>query len=198
MTTPDPDGPENTNTDGGSDDVRLRVATAADATLLANLLELYIHELSDVFPGLHLGSDGRFGYPKLPSFFETEGRFPFLIERDGRLAGFALVTRGSPISDDPTVFDVAEFFVLRGERAGNVGRRAAELLWRRFPATWTVRVAEANRGAVAFWSAVVLRFAGGATVEVRRAGDHRGMGWRIFTFHSAARDIPEGEPQKFD
>lgn len=197
MTKLDPNAPVTMN-EGSSGDVRLRVATAADATLLGNLLELYIHELSDVFPGLRIGADGRFGYPKLPSFFETEGRFPFLIERDGRLAGFALVTRGSPISDDPTVFDVAEFFVLRGERAGGVGRRAAELLWHRFPGPWTVRAAEANRGAVAFWSAVVLGFGDGTSVEVRRAGDHRGMGWRIFTFRSVPRDIPETGPQKFD
>lgn len=166
--------------------VRLRVATSADATVLMNLLELYIHELSDVFPGLHVGPDGRFGYPKLPSFFELDGRFPFLIERDGRLAGFALVTRGSPVSGDADVFDIAEFFVLRAERAAGVGRRAAELLWHRFAGPWTVRVAEANRGAVAFWSSVVLSFADGASVEVRRAGDHHGMGWRIFTFRSTA------------
>jgi len=198
MTTSNTSATTNTVTEGTSADVRLRVATVVDATVLANLLELYVHELSDVFPGLHIGADGRFGYPKLPSFFEAEGRFPFLIEREGRLAGFALVTRGSPISDDPAVFDVAEFFVLRGERSAGVGRRAAELLWRRFPGPWTVRVAEANRGGVAFWSAAVLGFADGASVEVRRAGDHRGMSWRIFTFRSAARDIPEGESQKFD
>lgn len=175
MEPPDPSGAE----------VGLRVITAADAPVLANLLELYIHELSDVFPGLRVGADGRFGYPKLPSFFETEGRLPFFVERGGRLAGFALVTRGSPVSEDPAVFDVAEFFVLRAERAAEVGRRAAELLWRRFPGPWTVRVAEANRGAVAFWTAVVLGFPDAAAVEVRRAGDHGGMGWRIFSFRSA-------------
>lgn len=176
-------------TASNADDVRLRVATAGDATALGNLLELYVHELSDVFPGLHVGADGRFGYPKLPSYFEEEGRFPFLIERNGRLAGFALVTRGSPASNDPSVFDVAEFFVLRAERAGGVGRRAAELLWRRFPGPWTVRVAETNRGAVGFWSSVVLAFAHGDSVDLRRAGDHRGMGWRIFTFRSPTPSI---------
>lgn len=173
-------------TASSTDEVRLRSAAGADATALGNLLELYIHELSDVFPGLHVDPDGRFGYPKLPSFFQQEGRFAFLIERNGGLAGFALVTRGSPVSEDPCVFDVAEFFVLRSERAAGVGRRAAELLWRRFPGPWTVRVAEANRGAVAFWSTAVLEFTDATGIEVRRAGDHRGMGWRIFAFRSAA------------
>jgi len=175
------------------DEVRLRVATAADTTALGNLLELYIHELSNVFPGLHVGSDGRFGYAKLSSYFEAEGRFPFLIERNSRLAGFALVTRGSPVAQDPAVFDVAEFFVLRSERTGGVGRRAAELLWHRFPGPWTVRVAEANRDGLAFWSSVILSFADGASVEVRRAGDRGGMGWRIFRF-STARGAAQPAP----
>src|SRR3569832_2942286 len=48
-----------------ADVVFLRGATAADAGVLGNLLELYVHELSDVFPGLHVGPDGRFGYAKL-------------------------------------------------------------------------------------------------------------------------------------
>jgi len=166
------------------DDVTLKVATAADAPVLANLLELYVHELSDIFPGLRVGPDGRFGYPKLPLYFEEEGRFPFLIEGGGRLLGFALVTRGSPVSSDPAVFDMAEFFVLRGERGTGVGQRAASLLWQRFPGPWTVRVSEANHEALAFWSSVVLSYGGGSAVEVRRAWDAGGMHWRVFSFRS--------------
>ncbi len=186
-------------------EVTLKVAAPDDAPVLANLLELYIHELSDIFPGLHVGADGRFGYPKLASYFEQEGRFPFLIRRGERLAGFALITRGSPVSDDPTVFDVAEFFVLRAERGAGVGRRAAELLWRRFPGPWTVRVSEANDEALAFWSSAVLAFAAGAPVEVRRTGGPGSVHWRVFTFRAGAapgsdgdRGIPESHSQKFD
>ena len=42
--------------------VNLDAATLADAGLLANLLELYIHDLSQTFPDIELGADGRFGY----------------------------------------------------------------------------------------------------------------------------------------
>lgn len=81
--------------------VTLERATSADATLLANLLELYAHDLSDVFP-MTLGPDGRFGYRRLPLYWsEPDKRFAFLIRRGGEVAGFALVTVGSPASDDP-------------------------------------------------------------------------------------------------
>src|SRR3954453_22280529 len=106
--------------------VSLDVAGPNDRGLLANLLELYIHDMTDVFPGVEIHADGRFGYAKLPLYWsEPERRFPFIIRCDARVVGFALVTRGSPASDDPNVFDVAEFFILRRYRRSGVGRRAA-------------------------------------------------------------------------
>src|SRR5262249_23093675 len=100
-----------------SQKVTLDIATPSDAEVLSNLLELYVHDLSEAFPSIELGEDGRFGYPKLPLYWsEPERRFAFLLRCDGRLAGFVLATCGSPAAEDPEVFDVAEFFVLRRYR----------------------------------------------------------------------------------
>lgn len=164
--------------------VSLAAASAADATLLGNLLELYSHELSSVFPDVSLGPDGRFGYPRLPLYWsEPDRRFAFVIHADDQIAGFALVTRGAPGSADADVFDVAEFFVLRRYRRLGVGRAAALLLWRRLAGTWTVRVAESNRGALAFWADVILGAApAGVAVSVRTSG---ATTWRVFTFDAA-------------
>ena len=74
-----------------SRDVSLAVATPADAPLLANLLELYLHDLSEAFP-IEVGADGRFGYEFLPLYWTEAGRrFPFLIRCGPRVAGFALL-----------------------------------------------------------------------------------------------------------
>src|SRR5215510_9920030 len=122
-------------------EVTLDLASPSDAVLFSNLLELYVHDMSEIFPNVEIGADGRFGYGKLPLYWsEPDRRFPFLLRCDGRIAGFALATRGSPATDDPDVFDVAEFFVARGYRRFGVGRRAARLLWNRFPGKWIVRV----------------------------------------------------------
>src|SRR6478609_11342972 len=108
--------------------LRLELARQEESPLLANLLELYIHDLSEIFPVVQLGPEGRFGYPRLSSYWsEPEARFPFLIRKHGKVVGFALAQRGSPLSDDPEVLDVAEFFVLRNVRHAGVGARAAEL-----------------------------------------------------------------------
>jgi predicted acetyltransferase len=169
----------------GSPETVLEAATVADATLLSNLLELYIHDLSAAFPNVELGPDGRFGYGKLPLYWsEPDRHFPFLITYDARVAGFALATRGSPATDDSNVFDVAEFFVIRRHRRSGVGQHAAALLWNRLPGRWTVRVSEGNPGALAFWTGVIANFTRGAAVELKRPGDPHA--WRVFSFDSAA------------
>ncbi|HET7545362.1 MAG TPA: GNAT family N-acetyltransferase [Polyangiaceae bacterium] len=149
--------------------------------LLANLLELYLHDLSETFAQIQLGPDGRFGYPWLESYWtEREKRFPFLIRQQGKVTGFALAQRGSPLSDDPEVFDVAEFFVLRSERRSGVGARAATLLWERFAGRWIVRVAEGNRAGLPFWTRVIHSYAGDAASQTVR-GEARNR-FRVFAF----------------
>ncbi len=168
-----------------SERVTLTLAASADGVLLANLLELYIHDLSDVFSHLELepGSDGRFGYPKLPLYFsEPDRRFACLIRRGPHVAGFALVTRGSPVSEDPDVHDIAEFFVMRRHRRSGVGQQAAALLWRQFPGKWTVRVSEGNAAARAFWARAVTEFTQGTATELARPGSPHP--WRVFCFDS--------------
>jgi predicted acetyltransferase len=165
-------------------EVTLDAATPDDAALIANLMELYIHDLSAVFTDVALGPDGRFGYSKLPLYWsEPERRFPFLIRCDARIAGFVLVTRGSPASDDPDTLDIAEFFVLRRYRRSRVGHRAARLLWNHLPGRWTVRVTEANTVAVAFWHEVIDAAVGSRATC--RTIDGRPAPWRTYTFESA-------------
>ncbi|HYQ00746.1 MAG TPA: GNAT family N-acetyltransferase [Polyangiaceae bacterium] len=170
--------------------VRLELAREEERSLLANLLELYIHDLSEAFC-VQIGADGRFGYPRLASYWAEPGkRFPFLIRQEGRLLGFALAQRGSPLSDDPEVFDVAEFFVLRAERRSGVGARAAKLLWDHLPGRWTVRVSEANRAAVPFWTRVVKDYAGDAVTQTQRdSAAHR---WQVFAFDARPSAAPSG------
>jgi predicted acetyltransferase len=169
----------------GSHEVVLEAATSTDAAVLSSLLELYSHDLSEVFE-LELGVNGRFGYEKLPLYWsEPERRFPFLIHVGARIAGFALVTRGSPAFGDPADFDVAEFFVVRRYRRSGVGRRAAFLLWNRFPAAWIVRVAEGNQKGLLFWTNVIGEYTSGTAVETTHPGSPHT--WRVFSFNSANR-----------
>ena len=159
-------------------------AIREQAPILANLLELYAHDFSEI-RGLNLREDGRFGYEALPLYWTEPGRYPFLIRVDGSLAGLVLVKRGAGISGAEVVWDLAEFFVVRGCRRRGVGTHAALEVWRRFPGVWEVRVMQKNDAALRFWAETISLFTGEESDGV--AIEHGGDAWVLFSFESRGR-----------
>jgi len=156
-------------------------AAAEQAPILANLLELYAHDFS-AFYDVELGPDGRFGYKQLPLYWSEPARHPFLVRVEGKLAGFVLVRRGSEVSGDASIWDMAEFFVIRGYRRRGIGTHVAHQVWRQFPGRWEVRVLEENVSARHFWERAISQFAEQTADPVRV--DHNGDSWTIFSFGS--------------
>ena len=158
-------------------------ATREQELVVANLLELYAHDFSE-FHDVELGEEGRFVYPDLALYWSEADRHPFLVRVDGKLAGVILVRRGSRISGDAAVWDMAEFFIVRRYRRRGAGSRAAQEIWRRFPGRWEIRVMEKNETGRRFWARAVAAFAGEAGKTSRYSKD--GGSWRLFAFVSAA------------
>jgi predicted acetyltransferase len=156
-------------------------ATEEQEPILANLLELYVHDFSE-FLDVPLGADGRFGYTPLRLYWIEPDRYPFLVKVDGNLAGLALVKRGTGVSGDRTVWDMAEFFVVRGQRRHGIGTRIVHEVWRRFPGLWEVRVMESNSPARRFWERAVASFTGAEAGPVRV--EKGGKWWSVFSFES--------------
>jgi predicted acetyltransferase len=161
--------------------VRLELALREQSPILANLLELYAHDFSEFQP-LDISPEGRFGYKSLPLYWSESNRHPFLIRFNGELAGLALVKRGSEISDHEEVWDMAEFFVLRGCRRHGVGTLAAQEVWRRFPGLWEVRAMQSNPSAISFWNRAISDFIRESIQPVRIEKD--GKSWQLYSFQS--------------
>jgi predicted acetyltransferase len=161
--------------------IEIDPALCEHAPILANLLELYAHDFSE-FYSLKIGVDGRFGYRSLPLYWSEPNRHPFLVRIDGQLAGLTLVKKGSEISGNQAVWDMAEFFVLRGCRRRGIGTLAAQQVWRRFPGLWEVRVMQSNHLAILFWETAISHFIGEAIQPVRVEKD--GQYWQLFSFES--------------
>lgn len=159
--------------------VEVVIATADQKPILANLLELYAHDFSEIST-LRLNSEGRFGYAPLPLYWRESNRYPYLVKVDDTLAGFVLVKKGSEVSGDEKVWDVAEFFIVRGYRRHGIGMRSAHEVWRAFPGRWEVRVTEANRAGQAFWSRAVASFMG-RTIEASVCEINHKT-WLVFSF----------------
>jgi predicted acetyltransferase len=149
--------------------------------ILGNMLELYAHDFSE-FIDLKLGADGRFGYKHLPLYWKESNRYPFLITADGHFAGFVFVRRGSEISNDADVWDMAEFFIVRGLRRLRLGMTGAQAIWKKFPGEWEVRVIDRNQKAMEFWRRAINEFLGKMIEPI--PFDKGGEGWHVFSFES--------------
>jgi predicted acetyltransferase len=156
-------------------------ATADQEPIVANLLELYAYDFSEFHP-LHPGPDGRYGYKGLSRYWLETDRLPFLVKADGRLAGVVLVKRERGVLGTETVWDVAEFFVMRMFRRQGVGKTAAHEIWRRYPGKWQVRVMELNYPGYRFWEHTIREFVGD---ELRMAHFEKGgQPWHLITFQA--------------
>ena len=161
--------------------IHLTPATAAHQEILANLLQLYMHDFSEIIP-LELGPDGRFEYPELPLYFSEASRFPFLVAVNSRWAGLVLVRQME--NGGSAVWDMAEFFLMRGYRRRGVGTALAHRVFSRFPGAWEVRVMEANRAAVQFWQRAIEGFTS-SSLQPERTW-HNNKNWDVFRFESPA------------
>lgn len=164
--------------------VEVTRATKEGQLVLSNLYQLYIHDFTD-FVELPLGNDGRFDYDPLPPYWTEPDRFPFIVWVDRRLAGFALVKKGSDFSGKAEVWDMADFFLVRGVRGKGVGYTVAKSIWQQFPGPWEVRVITTNLPAQQFWARAISHFLGKAIEpELVTKGEETRY---LFRFESEAR-----------
>jgi predicted acetyltransferase len=161
--------------------VELIRAGAEHQSALENLLELYIHDFSELVP-IDVGDDGRYGYKSLPLYWSDNHRLPFLARLNGKLVGFVLVTRCSESSGDVEAWDMAEFFVLRSYRNRGIGTELATKVWLQCPGDWQVRVMEKNVLARRFWESSITKFTGLSAELSKFVSD--GVTWCRFSFKS--------------
>ena len=155
------------------------VASLEQKPIVANLLELYMHDFSE-FVECAIGQDGRFGYKNLDCYWTDPRWCAFLIYVDGGPAGFFFMQQISFAGG--TLWDIAEFFVLRGYRRCSIGTRVAHDAFARCPGAWQVRVMESNAPAFAFWNRVVRAFAGENVALDQTVTENRR--WNRFLFVS--------------
>jgi predicted acetyltransferase len=161
----------------------ISLATRADKSAVARLMQLYLHDFSEFakIGELHgdVDRDGNFQYPYLDRYWVDSEREPLLIWFDGQIAGFALVNDWSA-SGLGAKYCMAEFFILRKYRAIGIGKRAAHELIRARSGVWEIPVAHYNLPALQFWRSTLNSITGCKIDEVAGDGERwAGMIFRI-------------------
>lgn len=134
---------------------------------LRNLLELYKYDFSEFDPEDDINPNGLYEYKYLDHYWTEEGRFPFFIKVDEKLAGFALVRDIGTNDLNQTVYWMAEFFVMKKYRKSKVGQTIAHELFNSFSGIWKVAQIETNTPAQAFWRKTIERYTNGNFTEIR-------------------------------
>jgi len=145
--------------------VALVPAGRDDMPLVAAMARFYVYDVARaVAPDLDwpAGRDWLYDPVDWSIYWDTDNH-PFLIEADGRLAGFCLVDHRPLVARFD--WNMGQFFVLGPLVRRGIGREAARLAFRRFPGIWQVAQIPENRAAVAFWRKVVAEASGGRFEE---------------------------------
>lgn len=143
--------------------VTIQRATPSDRSILRNLLELYLHDLSEFWP-YELNEHGKFEYPTLDYYLREPEYAAFLFKVDGKLAGFALVNNDVCLPQNERW--MAQFFVLRKYRRNGIARHAAMQLFELMPGRWEIGEIPANLGAQIFWRKTIAEYTKGNFSEV--------------------------------
>ncbi len=138
-------------------------AISAHKPILERLLQLYEHDNSEFF-GADVGADGLYRVMDADALFQPGWRV-FLMEVDGRWAGFAIVTRHRSYVGAGETWLMDEFFVLRKYRRLGVGQHIADTLFDRFPGRWEISQWPSNLPSQAFWRSVIGRYTDGRFEE---------------------------------
>ncbi len=149
-------------------------ATRKDVQLVQALAQFYVYDIARaVLPQLD-ADEARAWDPTRAWLYDPgdwsgywdDGNHPFLIEADGRLAGFCLIDHRAIV--ETLDWNMGQFFVLATFAGQGIGRRAACLAFDRFPGLWQVTQIPENLPAIAFWRRVIGDYTGGRFEERSR------------------------------
>lgn len=135
-----------------------------ERTLLANLLQLYYYDFSEVDPD-DVDETGRFETPDYGKYGRQPGFDALLLRVEGKPAGFALVDLESPLPDSSGFHYIHEFHVLRAYRGRGLGLAMAWAIFDSYPGKWQIEEIGPNLAAQAFWRRAVDRYTGGRFTE---------------------------------
>ena len=118
-------------------DITLQLMSVDDKSLLMRLMELYNYEFS-IYSNDDINEYGYYGYEHIDDYWNEEGRFPYLIRVDGKIAGFALICPHCDYRQEEDARCIGEFFVMLKYRRMGIGLKVATQLFDKHRGSWEV------------------------------------------------------------
>jgi predicted acetyltransferase len=147
--------------------IDIKMATADERPALKNMLQLYIHDFSEVLgerQETELGADGLYPDYPLDAYWRETTHIPLVMRVGGRLAGFALLNAAQHAGRS-VERNMGEFFIARRYRRSGLGTLAARTIFSRYPGQWEVAIARRNTSALPFWRQVITHHPDSREIE---------------------------------
>ena len=125
----------------------IKEATIEEKLIIHNLIQPYMDELSkfpDDSPD-YKDEDDIYHYPYLDDYWLEDTRYPYLLFRDNKIAGFALV------SYYDSYWRMAEIFVLPEFRQNRVAFDCSSEIFREHPGIWKISFNKRNFPSQSLW-----------------------------------------------
>lgn len=165
----------------------------SDKSVFFNIMQLYLYD-SSVYDGWDLTEHGYFRYGYIDHYWTEDGRHPFFIRVNGKLAGLAMVrTIYDPSTTEILHYSMAEFFVMLKYRGKGVGKTVALKLLDMFPGKWHISQTHGNKPAQAFWRKVITEYTqGNFTEEVQPDEDFPWLKGPVQKFIARSKAVAQG------
>ncbi|MCL2773679.1 MAG: GNAT family N-acetyltransferase [Oscillospiraceae bacterium] len=119
-------------------------------SVLMQLMELYDYEFTE-YDNRDVNEHGYYGYKHIDDYWNEKGRYPYLINVDGKIAGFVLIST-------PERYSMSEFFVMLKYRRKGVGMQVMSEVFKRHAGDWDIGYWKSNERASKFWKSVVDKY----------------------------------------
>ncbi|NGM84800.1 GNAT family N-acetyltransferase [Paenibacillus sp. 7124] len=142
--------------------MNITTASLSERHHVENLMQFYIYDFTE-FTRASILEDGTFRtLPDLDSYWSEQYKnHIYLIKAGGEVAGFILMKE----TEDTRKYNyLAHFFILRKFRRSGIGRKAAEIILKKYKGEWELYQLENNIPAQIFWDKVIKDISDG---EVR-------------------------------
>jgi predicted acetyltransferase len=150
--------------------VTIRKAMPEDRLPLSRMIELYQHDLSDIWDQ-DLDANGEYGYA-LDRYWADARCHAFIVLIDDQYAGFALVDAAVKVdkNDGNGGHWMDQFFVLKKYRRSGAGKALALAVFAALEGPWEVGQMLNNQAAQAFWRKIIGDYTAGDFVEHKLVG----------------------------
>lgn len=106
-------------------EIKIEEIIVQQKSVLIQLMELCNYDFS-VYEDSDINECGYYGYSHIDDYWNEDGRFPYFIRVDGKLAGFALICRHCQFISDATAHSIAEFLILQKYRRNGIEKYVTE------------------------------------------------------------------------